>query len=212
MAYTEFVTLKDVQAVLDWLLTYVSKPHPDLGRTGAICPFVKPSLDNGKLLISFSYDIDGNDAGKVKQRTYKYMEEFLKLPLANEQDRSNTALIAVFPNVSQDISEIIDIIHAQLKTEFVQKGLMLGQFHPTCPERAVRNEDFEIMKSPFPLFVMRYMSVHDILFLNQKKVWFNEYCLHFGAKYELGQISNREGFVDMFIETKDRFARVREVE
>ena len=205
---TKFISLRDVQTVLKWIEAYVCKSHPDLGRAGPICPFVKPSLDKGKLLVSFSYDIDGGDIGKIEHRTYEHMNEFLKLPLSSEQDRLNTALITVFPNIRQETSKVIDSVHTRVKTEFVRNGLMLGQFHQTCSEPAARNRDFEISRSPFPIFAIRYMALHDILFLNQKTVWFDEYHLRFGTKYELGQVSNREGFVDMFNETKERLSEL----
>ncbi len=162
--------------------------------------------------MAFAYDIDGSDRGQVEQaverRVYEYMDEFLKVPILDEQDRLNKSLVMVFPSIPQEISEVIDSVHARVKTEFVRKGLMIGQFHQTCPEPAIHNRDFEVMRSPLPTFALRYMAVHDILFLNQKKIWFDEYCLRFGAKYELGQVSNKDGFVDMFNETKERFSRL----
>ncbi len=206
MDRTGFVLLKDVQAVLDWIESFICKPHPDLGRKGAICHFVKPSLDKGKLLIDFSYDIDGSDIGEVEQRTYQYMDRFLQLLVSDEQDRVNKSLVMVFPNIPRERCEVIDAVHARVKTKFVKTGLMLGQFHQTCPEPAVRNRAFEVSRSPLPAFALRYMAVHDILFLYQKKIWFDEYCLRFGRKYELGQISNKDGFVDLFNQTKERFS------
>ena len=32
--------LAALEAVADWIKTYVVKPHKDLGRAGPVCPFV----------------------------------------------------------------------------------------------------------------------------------------------------------------------------
>ena len=33
-----------LRAVADWILTFVAKPHKDLGRAGPVCPFVPGAL------------------------------------------------------------------------------------------------------------------------------------------------------------------------
>ena len=206
MDHTEFIILRDVQVLLQWIDCYVCKAHPDLGRPGPVCPFVKPSLDKGKLLTRFSYEIDGSDREKIEQKTYEYMRAFMEIPLSNEQDRLSTALVVAFPNIPQDKSGVLDSIQVQVKTEFVRNGLMVGQFHQTCSEPGIHNGDFAVSRSPFALLAMRYMALHDILFLNQEKVWFDAYYLHYGARYERGQVSNREGFVDLFYKTQKRLS------
>jgi hypothetical protein len=37
--------LDALRAVADWLKTFVARPHKDLGRAGAVCPFVPGALD-----------------------------------------------------------------------------------------------------------------------------------------------------------------------
>jgi hypothetical protein len=38
-----------VETIMDWLTEYITRPHADLGRKGAICPFVKHSLETGDI-------------------------------------------------------------------------------------------------------------------------------------------------------------------
>ena len=44
--------LQALQAVADWIKTYVVKPHKDLGRAGTVCPFVPGSLERGVLRLA----------------------------------------------------------------------------------------------------------------------------------------------------------------
>ena len=198
------VSAQDVKQLLIWIEEFICEPHPDLGRTGAVCPFVLPSLERGILSMAFHYEIDGNSVEAVKCTVSDYGAEFLRLPFASERERGLLALLVVFPNIPEGSAGVIDFLHAELKPQFVQRGLMLGQFHLNCTAPAAHNPFFRAFVSPFPLFAIRYMSYHDILFLSEEEQWFAEFYFRFGSKYELGQISNRV-LVDQFNKAKKRF-------
>ena len=44
--------LAALQAVADWIKTFVVKPHKDLGRAGTVCPFVPGSLERKVLRLA----------------------------------------------------------------------------------------------------------------------------------------------------------------
>ncbi|HEX6031673.1 MAG TPA: hypothetical protein VFY90_09575, partial [Tepidiformaceae bacterium] len=44
--------LEALQAVAEWIKTFVVKPHKDLGRAGAVCPFVAGSLERKTLWLA----------------------------------------------------------------------------------------------------------------------------------------------------------------
>ena len=56
-------------------------------------------------------------------------------------------------------------IHARLKTAFVTRGLMIGQFHPRCDEPGLWNNDFRPLQAPRPLLAIRQMVSSDLPFL-----------------------------------------------
>jgi heptaprenyl diphosphate synthase len=60
---------------------------------------------------------------------------------------------------------------------------MIGQFHPECAEPAARNPAFRVSRSPVPLVAIRFMAVHDILFLGEQANWFAQYHRRFGARH-----------------------------
>lgn len=66
----------------------------------------------------------------------------------------------------------------------VERGIMIGQFHPQCRTAAVHNPTWRSVSiAPHPLIAMRKMVMHDILFLREKR-WFLEYEKRFGASLE----------------------------
>jgi hypothetical protein len=44
--------LTALQAVADWIKTYVTRPHKDLGRAGPVCPFVPGALERRTLWLA----------------------------------------------------------------------------------------------------------------------------------------------------------------
>jgi hypothetical protein len=69
--------------------------------------------------------------------------------------------------------------------EFVSRGLMLGEFHPKSDVGSVHNPDFPVMRSPSPMFAVRALSVHDLLFLDRDefaaadRIRYLEHYLHY---------------------------------
>ena len=69
----------------------------------------------------------------------------------------------------EDEDEFIKSGHALLKPFCVRRGLMIGEFHSESRVGSVHNPELMVMQSPTPFFVLRHMSVHDLLFLNTTK-------------------------------------------
>jgi uncharacterized protein DUF6875 len=45
--------LDALRKVADWIKSFVTKPHKDLGREGAVCPFVPGTLERQNSLARF---------------------------------------------------------------------------------------------------------------------------------------------------------------
>lgn len=54
-----------------------------------------------------------------------------------------------------------------MRAGFVRRGLMLGEFHKASSVGSVRNPEFTVMQSPVPMFAVRALMTHDILFLDR---------------------------------------------
>ena len=60
--------LEALQAVADWIRTFVVKPHKDLGRAGSVCPFVPGSLER-KVLLACSLSRSPAGASQTLSRS-----------------------------------------------------------------------------------------------------------------------------------------------
>ena len=203
----DFITPKiaaDSTIVLQWAKEYISQPHPDLGREGPICPFVPPSIKKDLFYVTLHYEVDGSSLDILKYIILSYSDMFLSYFPTNEPDKIYKTIIAVFPNISDEKSPILDEMHKEIKDDFVKKGMMIGQFHKNCPELAARNPLFKISVSPLPLVAMRYMSIHDILFLNNRKDWFLEYDKRFGWKYNESKVTEKK-YVELYNDAKEHY-------
>lgn len=159
--------LRDIYATgLAWMQRFIMQPHPDLGRKGAVCPFAKPAHDDRALLFC------AFDAAEVSFDVY--IDTLMRLPriferAAKEQGEPSDLLsLAVFPlGLRADAYyKFIDCAHTILKPFFMECGLMLGEFHPASTVRGAHSATFRPMRADVPLFVIRAMALHDILFID----------------------------------------------
>ena len=63
LAESDLVAL---QAVADWIKTFVVKPHEDLGRAGTVCPFVPGSLERQVLWLAPAHIADRGEPDVVE--------------------------------------------------------------------------------------------------------------------------------------------------
>lgn len=178
-----------------WMRTYLAREHPDMPRPGAVCPFVKPALDADAIEIRAVATPGPSPQATALGATRAALAAFAGEVVAPADDlvggRSTASgmlrtLVLVFPDLVSR-GAVIDEIHALVKCEAVAAGLMIGQFHDACMEPSARNPLFPVNRAPLPLFVVRAMTVHDILFLHGHERWFRVYAERFGHLFGSGR-------------------------
>jgi hypothetical protein len=155
-------------AGLAWIERFIMQPHPDLGRKGAVCPFARPAhearaihlcaMDVGEM--SFDVFID------VMMRLRSFFDRVAR----NMSGRSDLLSLCIFPRNlrAESYYKFIDCAHSMLKPFYMQAGLMLGEFHPLSTVRGVHSENICPMRSDVPIFVIRSIALHDILFIDSQ--------------------------------------------
>ena len=83
-------------------------------------------------------------------------------------DRELLALLVVLPHIDREDSRELDELQRKAKDEFVANGLMIGQFHPSCPEQGLWSGTFRPLRSPVPLLAVRQLLVFDLPFLDHQ--------------------------------------------
>ncbi|MHC8505367.1 DUF6875 domain-containing protein [Pseudonocardia artemisiae] len=172
-----------------WLREYVSSADRRIGRSGPVCPFVPHALAQHALQTDIRYDITGCSESEL---TDELRAEICEFAAAGRPAHSAGVLLesrlVAMPCVDADGWERLDAAYGHLKDVAVGLGLMVGQFHPRCDERAVRNPDFRVSVAPVAMLAIRHMAPHDILFLHRYERWFKEYDSRFRSHFQRGRI------------------------
>jgi hypothetical protein len=93
--------LQALQAVADWIKTYVVKPHKDLGRAGTVCPFVPGSLERNVLWLA-PEQIAGRGEPDVVQLMNGYKRLFLQTQPTSGDDADYKVIVVVFTDLPAD--------------------------------------------------------------------------------------------------------------
>ena len=155
--------------ILKWLREFISRPHPDLGRAGPICPFVPASLEMDTIWITEITD-DNPSIDRISATVNQYRNIFLKTDPQNGRDAINKALLVAFPSLTSRGAEgaaIVDEVQHRLKASFVENGMMIGEFHKANESPGLRNPDFRPLRSPVPMLAIRHMVESDLPFMTR---------------------------------------------
>jgi hypothetical protein len=153
------------EAGLRWLHDFVTQPHPELGRPGAVCPRLAPAL-RARAVWLVTVDVPAYTASQAVLAGRLLMRLFNEL--ASQSGRTDTTLLGFFPGLPTECAaDFIDGGHRLLRNEFAEHGLMLGEFHQASTVGSVHNRALPVMRSPEPMFAVRTMTPHDLLFADQ---------------------------------------------
>lgn len=172
--------LEPVSRILQWANDYLCRPHPDLGRAGAVCPFTRPALRKDLLLLTVcrgtEFSVDDVIGLVRRHRDWFLQMEPRELPLAQYK-----FIGIIFPDIPEPAYlELIEATQARLKSEYVPLGLMIGEFHPGPPRQAgLWNPDFRPLRSPLPLLGTRHMVPTDWPFLRDDHAYVAAYLARF---------------------------------
>lgn len=198
MADVQSLELAETLATVDrWLRDYVTQPHPALGRNGPVCPFVAPALRADSIEARVRLIGPSPNVPLIVEIIRCALDEFDVIPWRGNNP-SLRSLLVLIPDMPADRLHFLDLAHATVKPEAVRRGMMLGQFHAECQERAARNPNFPVSRSPVPLVAFRPMALHDVLFLRNEREWFEEYRRRFGDRYGPRRTGVEPLFVKLF--------------
>jgi hypothetical protein len=169
-------------AVARWAQEFLTNSHPELGRSGAVCPYVRTSLQDRRFLLTLL-----RDAALHPQQTdeivLRLAAHFLRLePQVGRAARFKTIVI-LFPDLPEQAApDIINGIHQRLKPQFLQYGLMLGEFFKESSKPGLHNPLFRPLRSDIPLLVIRAMVPTDIAFLSDQAAFVKAYLSTFRGR------------------------------
>ncbi|MGJ5630902.1 DUF6875 domain-containing protein [Nostoc sp. CALU 1950] len=175
--------------IMEWVKNFLGRPHPNLGRTGAVCPFVPLSLKSNtiRLAVIRTKDLYSEQLEDVVGR---YRDIFLEMDIKEQELAINKAFLLIFPDVHiEDATKLIDSVQQKLKPLFVESGLMIGEFHKRNDSPGLHNPNFRPLRSPIPLLAIRFMVEADLPFLQSptdprlRIRYLEAYLKRFGNKF-----------------------------
>ncbi len=160
----------EIRRIVAWAREYLCAPHSELGRDGPVCPYAQTSL-NKRLFYVAVHPGSDLEPGDVEERLMGLRDWFLELEPRTGASSIFKTILCLFPDISMDrLSDLIDGVQERLRPEYVERGLMVGEFHPRPPEKAgLWNPDFRPLQSPVPLLAIRHMVATDFAFLKDEK-------------------------------------------
>lgn len=160
--------LEPLRQTVAWMRSFLAKPHPDLGRTGPVCPFVPMSLALDTIYLTAIPTDSMTEPEKIEEIVGTFRDIFLELEPKDGDDAINKSLMMLFPNVPHEQGPtLIDAVQRKLKPRFTRFGLMLGEFHQLNETPGLRNPNFRPLRSPICMLVIRYMVESDLPFLER---------------------------------------------
>jgi prolyl-tRNA editing enzyme YbaK/EbsC (Cys-tRNA(Pro) deacylase) len=173
--------LAPLRAVVAWAEEYLCRPHPELGREGPVCPFVQAAMRKGLFLLSVCPGRD-LDQSAIQRRILGFRDRFLALAPREGSEAAFKTVLILFPDLdAEDLTRLIESTQEGLKPGYVEKGLMIGEFHPGPPRKAgLWNPDFRPLKSPVPMLVIRHMVPTDFAFLRDERRLVETYLERYG--------------------------------
>ena len=165
-ALYSFSQVGSLATTLEWIQRFLARPHPELGRSGPVCPFVPGAIAQDTIWLGV-VDHRTEDRAAIKEAIGRYRDLFLNLEPKDGDGAMMKAIVIVFPNVSTEDAGVIDDVQLELKPLFVEAGLMIGEFHERNEGEGLRNPEFRPLRSPIPSLAIRFMVESDLPFLHR---------------------------------------------
>ena len=159
--------LNEFQVMMCYIRNFLAKAHPSVGRKGPVCPFVPQSLRRNTLYMGIVRTGENTKKEQIISCVSQYAAKFEDMEPKDGRLRKFKAIILIFPDVKESqTAELIDYVQLSCKSEFVKRGLMLGEFHSRNNSPGLRNKNFFPLRTPLPCLAIRHMVPTDIAFLD----------------------------------------------
>ena len=151
------------QLLAQWIRSYLMSAHPDLGRSGDVCPFTAQALRLDTIRIA-ACEATNHDVTSIKPTMRYCFERFASIPCAKSMRHFRTIVVG-FPKINDAQGlQALERVQLELKFYCLLRGLMIGRFHRGSNDPGLWNPDFRPLRSPIPVLAIRELVENDALF------------------------------------------------
>lgn len=170
-----------LRAVSAWINDFVTKPHKDLGRDGAVCPFVPGSLERRALFFAPERGAD-LDVPAVAELMDSYKRLFLATPPTDGDDAMYKTIIVVFTDLPAGRAGGLfnDVLEQLAGPSYEEDAIIFGPFYQGNEGTAIYNANFRPFQSPVPFLFVRYTVLSDWKFFVDDPDWLDRWARRFG--------------------------------
>jgi hypothetical protein len=168
-----------IRATTEWILEYVLKEHPQLGRSGPVCPMCAPAIRAQTFWIGVS-NVSTTD--EVTALLMEMRDRWLVTPPVTGRGVGIKTFVLVLPLIlPNDPDGVIRQSHEICKPDYLDKGMILGEFFEGHPKPSLHNEGMTPLGHvPYPLYVLREMVPFDIVHMSERYSFIDAYVRKFG--------------------------------
>jgi hypothetical protein len=170
-----------LQAVADWIKTFVAKPHKDLGRAGPVCPFVPGSLERKTLWLAPERIAD-RGVPAVVELMNGYIRQLLDAQPTDGDDAKYKVIVVVFADLPADRAQGVfdDVLQQLAVPSYAENGILFGPFYEGNEGTAIYNSSFRPFTSPVPFLFVRLGVISDWKFFLDNEELLNFWARRFG--------------------------------
>ena len=173
--------LHALNTVADWMKTFVTKPHKDLGRAGPVCPFVPGAFERKTFWLAPERSADRDSQGMVE-----LMKGYKRLLLDTQPTEGDgldyKVIVVVFTDLPADRAQGIfaGVLQHLAVPSYVEDGVLFGPFYEGNKGTAIYNSSFRPFQSPVPFLFVRHGVISDWKFFLDKEDWLSFWARRYG--------------------------------
>jgi len=173
--------LAALRTVANWIQTFVTRSHKDLGREGPVCPFVPGALER-KTLWLIPEHIAGRSVVEVVQLMKGYKTQFLHTEPTDGDGASSKVIVVVFTDLPADRARGLfgEVLQHLAVASYVEDGVLFGPFYEGNVDTAIYNSSFRPFQSPVPFLFVRQGVISDWKFFLDNEDWLNRWAHRYG--------------------------------
>lgn len=144
------------QEMLCYVREFLAKPHPRIGRPGAVCPFIPAALKHDTLFMHVLRTGEQAQPHHLVQLVYEYVTQFSSSTPVGSRAAAHKALVLLFPDLPASRAEaVVGALQRLLLPLCIESGLMISEFHQHHSAPALHQSDFFPSRAPHSCLLVR---------------------------------------------------------